>query len=88
MDYIESSFYLREFAICDQVSLPRDAVRNAKVVDARARNMSHNVRCTKCGNQSIEDSQADIAILGRKVTLFVSSFLLVAYGCVYRRINE
>ncbi|KAE9467684.1 hypothetical protein C3L33_00414, partial [Rhododendron williamsianum] len=26
-----------------------DAVRNAQVVDARARNISHNVRCTECG---------------------------------------
>ncbi|KAG5533833.1 hypothetical protein RHGRI_027886 [Rhododendron griersonianum] len=37
------------------------------VVDARARNISHNVRCTECGSQSIEDSQADIAILLRKL---------------------
>jgi len=44
-----------------------DAVRNAQVVDARARNISHNVRCTECGSQSIEDSQADIAILLRKL---------------------
>ncbi|KAI8540427.1 hypothetical protein RHMOL_Rhmol09G0263300 [Rhododendron molle] len=44
-----------------------DAVRNAQVVDARARNISHNVRCTECGSQSIEDSQADVAILLRKL---------------------
>ncbi|KAF7133433.1 hypothetical protein RHSIM_Rhsim09G0202300 [Rhododendron simsii] len=44
-----------------------DAVRNAQLVDARARNISHNVRCTECGSQSIEDSQADIAILLRKL---------------------
>nr|ABK22611.1 unknown [Picea sitchensis] len=36
-------------------------------IDARARNISHNVRCTECGSQSIEDSQADIAILLRKL---------------------
>jgi cytochrome c-type biogenesis protein CcmH len=41
--------------------------KKAQVVDARARNISHNVRCTECGSQSIEDSQADIAILLRKV---------------------
>lgn len=47
-----------------------DAVTQQRVVDARARNISHNVRCTECGSQSIEDSQADIAILLRKVFLF------------------
>lgn len=44
-----------------------DAVKKAQLVDARARNISHNVRCTDCGSQSIEDSQADIAILLRKL---------------------
>lgn len=44
-----------------------DEVRQAQVVEARARNISHNVRCTECGSQSIEDSQADIAILLRKL---------------------
>lgn len=44
-----------------------DDVKKAQIVDARARNISHNVRCTECGSQSIEDSQADIAILLRKV---------------------
>ncbi|XAR50654.1 hypothetical protein NMG60_11005036 [Bertholletia excelsa] len=44
-----------------------DAVKAARVVEARARNISHNVRCTECGSQSIEDSQADIAILLRKL---------------------
>lgn len=44
-----------------------DAVKEARIVDARAQNISHNVRCTECGSQSIEDSQADIAILLRKV---------------------
>ncbi|XP_022723959.1 cytochrome c-type biogenesis CcmH-like mitochondrial protein [Durio zibethinus] len=42
-------------------------VKKAQVVEARARNISHNVRCTECGSQSIEDSQADIAILLRKL---------------------
>ncbi|XP_065867386.1 cytochrome c-type biogenesis CcmH-like mitochondrial protein [Euphorbia lathyris] len=44
-----------------------DEVKNNQVVEARARNISHNVRCTECGSQSIEDSQADIAILLRKL---------------------
>lgn len=44
-----------------------DEVKKSQVVEARARNISHNVRCTECGSQSIEDSQADIAILLRKV---------------------
>ncbi|XP_041019284.1 cytochrome c-type biogenesis CcmH-like mitochondrial protein isoform X1 [Juglans microcarpa x Juglans regia] len=44
-----------------------DAVKNTRLVEARARNISHNVRCTECGSQSIEDSQADIAILLRKL---------------------
>ncbi|XP_057528000.1 cytochrome c-type biogenesis CcmH-like mitochondrial protein [Amaranthus tricolor] len=44
-----------------------DAVKKQQIIDARARNISHNVRCTECGSQSIEDSQADIAILLRKL---------------------
>ncbi|KMT00863.1 hypothetical protein BVRB_9g221360 [Beta vulgaris subsp. vulgaris] len=44
-----------------------DAVQKQQIVDARARNISHNVRCTECGSQSIEDSQADIAVLLRKL---------------------
>ncbi|KAL0354661.1 UNVERIFIED_CONTAM: Cytochrome c-type biogenesis CcmH-like mitochondrial protein [Sesamum radiatum] len=43
-----------------------DEVKKERVVEARARNISHNVRCTECGSQSIEDSQADVAILLRK----------------------
>lgn len=63
-----------------------DEVKNSQVVDARARNISHNVRCTECGSQSIEDSQADIAILLRKVTHFISLsylshlFIMVVVG--------
>ncbi|CAH8252397.1 unnamed protein product [Arabidopsis lyrata] len=41
--------------------------KKAQMLDARARNISHNVRCTECGSQSIEDSQADIAILLRQL---------------------
>lgn len=48
-----------------------DLVKKKRVVEARARNISHNVRCTECGSQSIEDSQADIAILLRKVYLLI-----------------
>ncbi|GAB2250161.1 hypothetical protein Droror1_Dr00013520 [Drosera rotundifolia] len=44
-----------------------DEVKKERIVEARARNISHNVRCTECGSQSIEDSQADIAILLRKL---------------------
>ncbi|GAU20687.1 hypothetical protein TSUD_231010 [Trifolium subterraneum] len=44
-----------------------DAIKETRIVDARARNISHNVRCTECGSQSIEDSQADIAIILRKL---------------------
>ncbi|XP_058114231.1 cytochrome c-type biogenesis CcmH-like mitochondrial protein [Magnolia sinica] len=44
-----------------------DPVKKAQTVEARARNISHNVRCTECGSQSIEDSQADVAILLRKL---------------------
>ncbi|GAB4842245.1 hypothetical protein Ancab_012211 [Ancistrocladus abbreviatus] len=44
-----------------------DAVKKTQIIEARARNISHNVRCTECGSQSIEDSQADIAILLRKL---------------------
>ncbi|KAK4395235.1 Cytochrome c-type biogenesis CcmH-like mitochondrial protein [Sesamum angolense] len=48
-----------------------DEVKKERVVEARARNISHNVRCTECGSQSIEDSQADVAILLRKVCFYV-----------------
>lgn len=44
-----------------------DEVKKKQIVDSRARNISHNVRCTECGSQSIEDSQADIAIILRKL---------------------
>lgn len=47
-----------------------DEVKKVQVIEARARNISHNVRCTECGSQSIEDSQADIAILLRKVLFY------------------
>ncbi|TVU32588.1 hypothetical protein EJB05_24325, partial [Eragrostis curvula] len=42
-------------------------VKQRQIVETRARNISHNVRCTECGSQSIEDSQADVAILLRKL---------------------
>jgi len=58
-----------------------DAVKQAMIVDARARKISHNVRCTDCGSQSIEDSQADIAILLRKV-LICTALLLSDMGVV------
>ncbi|XP_061367525.1 cytochrome c-type biogenesis CcmH-like mitochondrial protein [Gastrolobium bilobum] len=44
-----------------------EAAKKSQIVDVRARNISHNVRCTECGSQSIEDSQADIAILLRRL---------------------
>ncbi|XP_050234121.1 cytochrome c-type biogenesis CcmH-like mitochondrial protein [Mercurialis annua] len=44
-----------------------DEAKKSQIVETRARNISHNVRCTDCGSQSIEDSQADIAILLRKL---------------------
>jgi cytochrome c-type biogenesis protein CcmH/NrfF len=43
-----------------------ERVRTAQI-EARARNISHNVRCTECGHQAIEESQADIAVKLRKV---------------------
>uniref|UniRef100_A0A1D1YSH5 Cytochrome c-type biogenesis protein n=1 Tax=Anthurium amnicola TaxID=1678845 RepID=A0A1D1YSH5_9ARAE len=44
-----------------------EELKKNQTVEARARNISHNVRCTECGSQSIEDSQADVAILLRKL---------------------
>ncbi|MED6136692.1 hypothetical protein PIB30_058129 [Stylosanthes scabra] len=44
-----------------------DPVKKNQIVESRARNISHNVRCTECGSQSIEESQADVAILLRKL---------------------
>ena len=59
-----------------------DEVRQDRVVEARARNISHNVRCTECGSQSIEDSQADIAILLHKVPI-ISFFLGMPCFCFF-----
>ncbi|CAM0905103.1 unnamed protein product [Alopecurus aequalis] len=42
-------------------------VKQRQIIETRSRNISHNVRCTECGSQSIEDSQADVAILLRKL---------------------
>ncbi|KAF6996519.1 hypothetical protein CFC21_012850 [Triticum aestivum] len=42
-------------------------VKQRQIVEDRARNISHNVRCTECGSQSIEDSQADVAVLLRRL---------------------
>lgn len=45
-----------------------DARKRFQIVEARAANISKNVRCTECGShQSIEDSQADVAILLKKL---------------------
>ncbi|XP_066330065.1 cytochrome c-type biogenesis CcmH-like mitochondrial protein isoform X2 [Miscanthus floridulus] len=44
-----------------------DDVKQRQIIENCARNISHNVRCTECGSQSIEDSQADVAILLRKL---------------------
>lgn len=46
-------------------------VKRGQIIEARARNISHNVRCPECGSQCIEDSQADIAILLRKVLILL-----------------
>lgn len=54
-----------------------DQVRKERVVEARAKNISHNVRCTECGSQSIEDSQADVAILLRKVPVLCVNVMLL-----------
>eukprot|EP00268_Persea_americana_P022345 TRINITY_DN2222_c0_g1_i4.p1 TRINITY_DN2222_c0_g1~~TRINITY_DN2222_c0_g1_i4.p1 ORF type:complete len:153 (+),score=34.84 TRINITY_DN2222_c0_g1_i4:316-774(+) len=47
--------------------MDEEAVKKAQTLEARARSISQNVRCTECGSQSIEDSQADVAILLRKL---------------------
>lgn len=52
-----------------------ERVRNAQV-EARARNISHNVRCLECGHQSIEESAADIAVRLRKVEYYYSCLVL------------
>jgi cytochrome c-type biogenesis protein CcmH len=53
-------------------------VKQRQIIENRARNISHNVRCTECGSQSIEDSQADVAILLRKVlTVYLFARLMV-----------
>lgn len=54
-----------------------ERVRTAQV-EARARNISHNVRCLECGHQAIEESQAEIAIKLRKVRALDSHFVFSA----------
>ncbi|ERM98633.1 hypothetical protein AMTRI_Chr05g66660 [Amborella trichopoda] len=44
-----------------------EKVKKERIIEARASNISHNVRCTECGSQSIEDSNADVAVLLRKL---------------------
>jgi cytochrome c-type biogenesis protein CcmH len=46
-----------------------EEAKKSQIVESRARNISHNVRCTDCGSQSIEDSNADVAVLLRKVLI-------------------
>ena len=53
-----------------------DDVKQRQIIENRARNISHNVLCTECGSQSIEDSQADVAILFRKVLTFKLEWLV------------
>ncbi|XP_042493957.1 uncharacterized protein LOC122073437 [Macadamia integrifolia] len=63
-----------------------DPVRKSQVVEARAKKISHNVRCTECGSQSTEDSQADVAILLRKKSeggLFIDMNSFLAFGKDY-----
>ncbi|KAK4482039.1 hypothetical protein RD792_012961 [Penstemon davidsonii] len=66
-----------------------DEVTKQRVVEARARNISHNVRCTECGSQSIEDSQADVAILLRKVhpVCFFRAYRPAFRKLVYTRVE-
>ena len=44
-----------------------EAMAEDERVEARARKMSHNVRCLECGHQSIEESAADIVVRLREV---------------------
>ncbi|CAN1254339.1 Cytochrome c-type biogenesis CcmH-like mitochondrial protein [Linum perenne] len=68
-----------------------DEVKNSRIMEARrARSISHNVRCTECWSQSIEDSQADIVILPRKIPLQMYCWMnmglqkaQVEYQCAY-----
>lgn len=64
-----------------------DELKKKQMMDARARNISRNVRCTECGSQSIEDSQADIAVLLRKVQFFPFSAGFV-YSCLTLHVRD
>ena len=44
-----------------------EAMAEDERVEARARKISHNVRCLECGHQSIEESATDIVVRLRKV---------------------
>ncbi|RWR90669.1 cytochrome c-type biogenesis CcmH-like mitochondrial protein isoform X2 [Cinnamomum micranthum f. kanehirae] len=59
--------------------MDEEAVKKAQTLEARARSICQNVRCTECGSQSIEDSQADIAILLRKFMIVGAAAGMWAY---------
>lgn len=59
-----------------------EELKKAQIVEVRAKSIFPNVRCTECGSQSIEDSQADIAILLRKVKI-ISLKLFYAILCFF-----
>ncbi|XP_037426560.1 cytochrome c-type biogenesis CcmH-like mitochondrial protein isoform X1 [Triticum dicoccoides] len=61
-----SDFKLIQITLSFTMASAED-VKQRQVVEDRARNISHNVRCTECGSQSIEDSQADVAVLLRRL---------------------
>ena len=65
----------------DQATSVEDRVRAAQV-EARARHISHNVRCLECGHQSIEESAADIAVRLRKVLPLPLSPWLLSFICL------
>lgn len=50
-----------------------DAVKEALIVDAQARNISHDIRCTECCSQSIEDSPEDMSIISGRYSLLSQS---------------
>ncbi|PWA56766.1 cytochrome c-type biogenesis CcmH-like mitochondrial protein [Artemisia annua] len=45
--------------------------------EAPVKNISHNVRLLECGGQSIEEYQADIAVLLRKISLILQGCSVV-----------
>ena len=69
---VKNQFFILILAIMVSISLNASAVEPSEILqnpqlEARARNLSQNIRCLVCQNQSIDDSNASLAKDLRKI---------------------